>query len=200
MKTEYLYILSNGSTEIYDNTLTNFKNDVILRKKRKVEEIAVSEIYIEDRFTSPYVPKNDLCPTIICSKVEPEKLSESTLQDLHPSEKVFLFQTAYNFNQLLECITRCTGSDGRNNNNTDQTHLWWQNVKEQKTYIGCFKSSKTGASYHQAQKYFLYMYKPLAKALRNKYVEGTEPIQNFTLYEHEFEVFKLNSKSFYFCV
>ena len=30
MASDYIYLISNGSTEIYNNTLTNFKNDVFV--------------------------------------------------------------------------------------------------------------------------------------------------------------------------
>ena len=76
MAVEYVYLISNGSTDIYTNTLTDFKNDVFFSKNKLIDEIAVSEIWVEDRFTSPYVPDENKCPTIICSKTKPEETND----------------------------------------------------------------------------------------------------------------------------
>ena len=48
MSSDYVFLLSNASTSIYKNTLSNFKNDIFYADKRKIDEVALSEIFLEE--------------------------------------------------------------------------------------------------------------------------------------------------------
>ena len=88
MASDYVYVISNGCTDLYKNTLSNFKNDIFFTNNRAIEEIAISEIYFEDRFTNPFLPKGSKCPTIICTKTKPDCMTNSVVEALKSTEKI----------------------------------------------------------------------------------------------------------------
>ena len=143
MASDYLYVISNGSTDVYQNTLRNFRNNVFFSNNRAIEEIALSEIYVDDRFTNPFLPKNPDCPSIICTKTRPDDISDSIINELKSGEKIFLPHVHYNLNGLLDSITKCRGFKEVSNSSSqniavedENVFLWFQNVVEQKIFFG----------------------------------------------------------------
>lgn len=200
MSTDYLYLVSNGSAEIYSNSLTNFKNDVNFGNKR-IEEIALSEIWVEDIFTSDYLPKLETLPAIIHSKIKPEKMTNLMIKKVTPTEKYFLPYSNFKYNEIFESITKCAGFrlNSRGRRNEAKISLWYQSISDQTTFFGPYTSSKTGTLVANAKRYYCYIYKPLSEALRDaKGGEDTNPVKTISLFDHDFDVYKINDRGFYF--
>ena len=146
MDLDYIYLVSNGSTGIYDNTLSSFKNDVQFSSQKKITEIAVSEIIFEDVFQSEFIPTDSGIPSIICSKTESTALK---LESLLPTEKIYLPIANYTYNGLMESINKCSGFhmySGRKTLPKKKIYLWYQDVQLQKTFFWSLQVSKeTGA-------------------------------------------------------
>ena len=199
MDLDYIYLVSNGSTDIYDNTLSSFKNDVLFSSKKKITEIAVSEIIFEDVFQSEFIPTDSEIPSIICSKTKSTALE---LESLLPTEKIYLPIASYTYNGLLESINKCSGFhmySGRKTLSKKKIYLWYQDVQQQKTFFGAFQSQKKPDLIADGEAYYCYMYQPLSKALRD--VNGgadTEPFETVRLMNHDFDVFKINARGIYF--
>lgn len=79
---DYIFLVSNGSTELYKNTLSKFTNVLpdVFTKSNAAFEIGVSEIIFDSRFSSPVIPTRLLCPAIMCSRIKPLDISEKKIQ------------------------------------------------------------------------------------------------------------------------
>ena len=97
MNSEYVYLISNGSTQYYDNTLTRFTNQLsdLYTKKNSAFEVAVSQLIIDDRFQSVGVPQNDSMPTMILSKLNPTDIVCKKRNEISDNEKYFLPPSYY---------------------------------------------------------------------------------------------------------
>ena len=201
MTFNYIYLVSNGSTNIYKNSLSSFKNDISTLNKKKIDAIAVSEVWVDDVFTSPYCPQRGDCPSIIVTKNDTDSMTSSDIEKLNPTEKIFIPNAHFKYNEIFESISKCSGFElySRRRKRTMKNELWYQNIAEQRTYFGCYASSKTGQLYSDSKDYFCYMYKPLSEALRDgNGGEDTKPFKTMNILDHEFDVYKLNSRGCYF--
>ena len=90
---EYTFIISNGCTEYYQNTLSRFTNFVqdLYTQSTDPFEIAVSEVMFKDNFASPYIPSKELCPPFIHSQtLGPEAIADVSLSEIPIIEKIYL--------------------------------------------------------------------------------------------------------------
>ena len=80
MESQSVYLISNGTSQYYENTLSKFTNCLseLYTKKNAVFDIAVSQLILDDRFPSLVIPSNN-APPIIISKLKPTEIKDLKL-------------------------------------------------------------------------------------------------------------------------
>ena len=97
MKMEHIFLISNGSTQFYENTLTKFTNQVpdLFTKSSDTFEVGVSEIIFQDKFASPFILTKPFCPAIIVSQLKPQDGAVMASKDFTNGDKVYLPSAHY---------------------------------------------------------------------------------------------------------
>lgn len=192
MNTEYIYLVSNGSSDIYsENTLTSFKNDLIPRHVKKYE-VALSEIIIDAKFTNPALPNDTTQPCIICCKMTPD-IIKSKFDEIDPSEKIFLQHRNYNKPfHFLKAITNASNLVV----NGYKAILWTHDVRNNRFYFGLYKTKKEVIG--DIDDFYLYMYEPLSKVLNANRLP--QPFDTINLDGLFYDVYKIRWRENYFVI
>ena len=196
---KYVYVISNGNTEIYtDNTLTKFTNEIQLNENKQYE-IAICELFFDDKFYSSYLPKNENLPAIIVTKVKPDKISYEIVCNHLPVEEKWYFPHV-ELQGLGSIIDQCL-----NNFNTGlnkRISLWHQKKGNENITFGCYKSEKTGEMVADYEDYFCYIFDQLSNEIRDSNFSQEFPVYKTVEMEQiKFHVFKMNplKKCFFVC-
>lgn len=179
----YIYLVSNGSTHIYENTLTKFTNN-LYKTTSKPLEVAVSEVFIDDHFQNSYLPSDPNTPAIILTKKKFDR-DEIDLSSFSIEEKYFLKHGQYTSEKLKHSLL----SSRRSKNNPILPFIWSYGAAASQTYFGVFSSNKDFKVVPDALDFILYVYKPLAEIIREPETE-TEPLKVVSINGLTFEVFE----------
>ena len=157
---EHIFLISNGSTQFYENTLTKFTNQVpdLFTKSSDTFEVGVSEIIFQDKFASPFILTKPFCPAIIVSQLKPQDGAVMASKDFTNGDKVYLPSAHYKNLSMLFTLANTACSKN--------ISLWVHEARERRFYIGFYKNEKQIAPAPNARNHYLYMYRPLVDDLK----------------------------------
>ena len=94
MTNEYIYLVSNASTDIYNNKLTNFTNSLkdVYTRGNGTFEIALSEMIFDDKFQSSVSPVNSATPSIVLTRKYPHQIDKINSNEIPSKDKIFIPQ------------------------------------------------------------------------------------------------------------
>ena len=166
MSEKSLFLVSSANSQRFSNKLSNFVNLFSRDIKRTPNHyyIAVSEIFLDDSFKSPFNPKNESLAPIICTTLPPPfsgLIEYEAYEELPPETKIFLQNKQYlDRIDFLQALTESQKSSVRTYVKVPQ--LWCQQ-SEQEAYFGAFENNKRKKGFETEEPYFVYLYKPLAQ-------------------------------------
>ena len=186
-------MISNGSTQYYDNTLTRFTNQLsdLYTKKNSAFEVAVSQLIIDDRFQSVGVPQNDSMPTMILSKLKPTDIVCKKRNEISDNEKYFLPPSYYR-----HLSSFCETKDVLNHT---PISIWCHEPQTNQRHFGYFESPKSKKLASGAYDHYLYIFFPLAKLLLGKQYEEMS-IKSIEIDTVIYCYFEINNNGVFFTV